>query len=80
MARDLGFWQDMDGYYSNPPDLLVLMHLNGSTSEIRNHFEAAADLAAKRECSSGAASPKMQSLDFFCSDMCPGKKWHWLLN
>ena len=38
IARDFGFWQDIDDYYGKPPKLLVLPSLSGTETQVYQQF------------------------------------------
>lgn len=38
VARNFGFWQDVNGYYSKPPKILALPTLSGTEAEVQAHL------------------------------------------
>jgi hypothetical protein len=47
MAREYGYWQDIDGFYSRPPKILQLPYLAGTQEQVLRQFNLFASLALR---------------------------------
>jgi hypothetical protein len=49
LPREYGYWQDVDGYYSNPPKMLELPNLVGTEQEVLDVWNAFTKIALASE-------------------------------